>query len=116
MTIVLNPLLSSNKIVKKRKFDDDEIRMIEEEFLRHKFKWAKISKKIPNTSPLMIKNFYYNNLRKKHSVNRILSNNTNDKLLSLATNPTISALANPHPDSQTKKSEKMSLSTILNNS
>ena len=46
-----------------RKFDDHEIKIIEE----HKFKWAKIAKKIPNATPLMIKNFYNNRLKKKTS-------------------------------------------------
>ncbi|RIA94723.1 Homeodomain-like protein, partial [Glomus cerebriforme] len=53
-----------NPTIEKRKFNDDEIKMIEKEFLTHKFQWAKIAKRIQGTSPLMIKNFYYNNLRK----------------------------------------------------
>ncbi len=48
-------------------------KIIEDECAKHKFKWSKISKKIPNATPLMIKNFYNNRLKKKHPpVRRLL--------------------------------------------
>ena len=48
--------------------------MIEEEYSKHKFKWAKIAKKIPNATPLMIKNFYNNRLKKTNPINKEQSN------------------------------------------
>ncbi|RIA94733.1 hypothetical protein C1645_817647 [Glomus cerebriforme] len=58
-----------NPRIKKRKFSDKEIKIIEDECSKHKFKWAKIAKKIPNATPLMIKNFYNNRLKKKNPAN-----------------------------------------------
>ncbi|CAI2186884.1 10800_t:CDS:2 [Funneliformis geosporum] len=52
--------------IKKRKFNEKEIQIIEDECAKHKFKWSKISKKIPYATPLMIKNFYNNRLKKKN--------------------------------------------------
>ncbi|RIA94735.1 Homeodomain-like protein [Glomus cerebriforme] len=63
-----------NPSIKKRKFNDTEIKIIEDECSKHKFKWAKIAKKIPNSTPLMIKNFYNNRLKKKNSTSRKPSN------------------------------------------
>jgi hypothetical protein len=75
-----------NTIVKKRKFNDNEIKILEEEFRKNKFKWAEIARKLPDTSPLMVKNFYYNKLRKRISNKVKVSNNTDDyKLFTLAT-------------------------------
>ncbi|GBC09144.1 hypothetical protein RclHR1_08630003 [Rhizophagus clarus] len=66
-----------NPRIKKRKFSDEEIKIIEDECSKHKFKWARIAKKIPNATPLMIKNFYNNRLKKKNPANRRLSTSAN---------------------------------------
>lgn len=66
-----------NPRIKKRKFSDEEIKIIEDECSKHKFKWARIAKKIPNATPLMIKNFYNNRLKKKNPANRRLSASAN---------------------------------------
>ncbi|RGB26138.1 Homeodomain-like protein [Rhizophagus diaphanus] len=66
-----------NPSIKKRKFNESEIKIIEDECSRHKFKWAKIAKKIPNATPLMIKNFYNNRLKKKNNSNRRQNNSSN---------------------------------------
>ncbi|RIA99197.1 Homeodomain-like protein [Glomus cerebriforme] len=69
-------------INKKRKFNEEEERIIEE----NKCKWTEAAKKIPGASPLMIKNYYNNNLRKKIKTQiSKLSNISNDRLLTLAT-------------------------------
>ncbi|CAG8765976.1 4708_t:CDS:2, partial [Racocetra persica] len=52
--------------IKKREFNDDERKIIEEEFKKNKFKWAKwpkIASKLENATPLMVKNFWHNRLR-----------------------------------------------------
>ncbi|GES89073.1 transcription factor MYB44-like [Rhizophagus clarus] len=67
-------ILEQNFNVKKRKFNDSEIKIIEDECSKHKFKWAKIAKKIPNSTPLMVKNFYNNRLKKKNKPNRKQNN------------------------------------------
>ncbi|GES85990.1 transcription factor MYB30-like [Rhizophagus clarus] len=64
--------------VKKRKFNEEEAKIIEE----NKFKWSEAAKKIPGASPLMVKNFYYNNLKKK--IKTKATNDDNDRLLTLA--------------------------------
>ncbi|PKC15614.1 hypothetical protein RhiirA5_494419 [Rhizophagus irregularis] len=66
-----------NPRIKKRKFSDEEIKIIEDECSKHKFKWARIAKKIPNATPLMIKNFYNIRLKKKNPANRRLSTSAN---------------------------------------
>lgn len=74
-----------NPSIKKRKFNDDEISIIEEECSKHKFKWAKIAKKIPNATPLMIKNFYNNRLKKKNPANNRRLSNANTITTSITT-------------------------------
>ncbi|CAB4401474.1 unnamed protein product [Rhizophagus irregularis] len=63
---------------KKRKFNEEEMKIIEE----NEFKWSDAAKKIPGASPLMVKNFYYNNLRKK--IKTKTTSVSNDRLLTLA--------------------------------
>lgn len=48
----------------------------------NKYKWSDAAKKIPGASPLMVKNFYYNNLKKK--IRTKTTNDSNDRLLTLA--------------------------------
>ncbi|CAG8437950.1 11558_t:CDS:2 [Rhizophagus irregularis] len=66
------------KVNKKRKFNEEEMKIIEE----NKFKWSDAAKKIPGASPLMVKNFYYNNLKKK--IKTKTTSVSNDRLLTLA--------------------------------
>ncbi|CAI2186686.1 2369_t:CDS:2 [Funneliformis geosporum] len=106
--------------IKKRKFNEKEIQIIEDECAKHKFKWSKISKKIPYATPLMIKNFYNNRLKKKNppTVRKsyLAKTTTHDeKLHTLASmadyvshNESTDSLAKP------KKPKKMSISSILN--
>ncbi|CAG8442143.1 1315_t:CDS:2 [Diversispora eburnea] len=42
-----------NPIIVKRTFTKDEIHIIETEFAKHKFKWARIASKLENATPLM---------------------------------------------------------------
>ncbi|CAG8735552.1 17044_t:CDS:2 [Dentiscutata erythropus] len=113
--------------IEKRQFNDDERKIIDEEFKKNKFKWAKIASKLENATPLMVKNFWNNRLKKRpiivrHSADSSFAEpstpvqgfSSGPGLVTLARVASMACSTTSSGANPKKRSKRMSFSFLLN--